>query len=318
MATKYLRKIILEELRKVLNEFGDGDGIGGGLGYSSGTAPGLKSGGEMPQIQGAGSREGISMGKKDTKWLKSILPGYDPSFTFTPNFQNTRKHAKKVKSAMTGKSIIAGYKPCGNEMVGLTKGCMGKGVLKLQSFLKSAHDGVTGAGAQVTEPEIDGYFGPKTEAALNSFLSMAKEPKFSGATTDYIINVIIAPAVPKDFNQKYEAAYQQLVKDYVGQTLGQTTTKFDKAAKDLEAAGDPKNRKFNVTEPATSGPQDSDAGSQDSGPGNSQLPCPGGEKRGADGLCPGSGLKKNIDKTPLVSLQESLIRREIIRALKEL
>lgn len=254
MSTKYLRKIILEELEEVLKEV------------------------VVPA--------GISIGKKTKKdYLKSLIPGESQKI-FYPTLQNTQRNAKKVLSAINGRSIIAGYKPCGNEMYGLKKGCMGKGVLKLQSFLKSAHDNMSAATVQTTEPEIDGYFGPKTEASLNSFLKMANEPNFFGVTTKDMLDVTIGAAVPDNFDQRYEAAYQQLKNDLEIQDTEKATPGPDDKLKIR--------KKLAKTTPA-----------------------------GAF-VDPETGKDKKIftDEDPVIIpkrlKKESLIRREIIKALREL
>jgi len=250
MSTKYLRKIILEELKEVLKEV------------------------VVPA--------GISIGKKTKKdYLKSLIPGKSQKI-FYPTIQNTQKNAKKVLSAIKGRSIIAGYTPCGNEIVGLKKGCMGKGVLKLQSMLKTAHDNMSATTVQTKEPEIDGYFGPKTETSLNSFLKLSYMPPLTGAITDDILdNSLLAAAVPDDFNQRYDVAHQQLVKDYSGQNQA----------------------------PATTGPQ--------SEPDVQISPSTEEERRKreeAEEVAKKKAKERGLD----INLQESLIRKEITKLLKKL
>lgn len=279
MSTKYLRKIILEELEEVLKEV------------------------VVPA--------GMSLGEKPKSYHKSLIPGESQKIFF-PTLQNTQRNAKKVLSAINGRSIIAGYTPCGNEIVGLKRGCMGKGVLKLQSMLKTAHDNMSAATKKTTEPEIDGYFGPRTETSLNSFLKLAGEPPLTGAITGDMLGIgILAESVPSDFSQRYDVAYQQLKSDYLKQLAGQAMadSKFGEAEKKLEAASDPNKRIFNIKDqadqaPATTGPQ-SDLGK-----------CPDGRKRNPDGTCPGSELNKPIDKTPLK--RESLIKKEIAKLLRNI
>lgn len=224
MAQSFLRKIILEELQNVLKEE---EGLGSALSYSTKSSSGLKGMGDLPSTTAPGKGD-INIGAKGKNWARSLFPE-GASFVYTPTLQNTKKHAKKVLSAINGESIIPGYKPCGDNIIGLRKGCMGKGVLKLQSFVKSAIDNIQMAQKGPTvQPEIDGYFGPRTEAAINSFLALAGQPKMVGAFSKDL-HFVIEPAVPRNFDQAYDRAYASLVRDYVKSQADIATSGVDAA-----------------------------------------------------------------------------------------
>lgn len=144
METKYLRKIILEEIKKVLNE-------------------------AVPATSVAPKQTRAVPSLENTEFSSALEK---PDTRFYPQLKGPPEQVKKVTSALRKKSIIPGYRLCGDSPGEVTKGCFGIGVLMLQSILRTYVNAGMKMGVNIDQPEIDGYFGPNTEFSVGKVMRM--------------------------------------------------------------------------------------------------------------------------------------------------
>lgn len=170
----YLKKVINEELKRVIME--ETDDVGPStLGGRRGTTGGAGVINVDPSTVGRGA---VSLGPKQKKGnLAPII-----ITKFFPDPSKITNRDKMLEGLGYRKGVITNqYRDCGPELLQVKQGCRGLGVLKLQSFLKTAQSALAAKGIRITDPAVDGVFGPETQKAYFEVMDRMKDVSIPAA-----------------------------------------------------------------------------------------------------------------------------------------